>query len=57
LIICNASSSNNIVDEWERFTIKFSIYHPLKLNEKMRINGDIPELGNWNKGDGPVAMT
>lgn len=23
----------------------------------MRINGDVPEMGMWNKGDGPVTMT
>jgi hypothetical protein len=25
--------------------------------EYMRINGDIPKLGTWNKGTGPVKMT
>ena len=46
-----------LVDEWERYTVKFSIYYPLKPNEVMRINGDLPELGGWNKGEGPVNMT
>jgi hypothetical protein len=22
----------------------------------MRINGDIADMGNWNKGDGPKSM-
>ena len=43
-------------DEWERFTINFSIYFPVKPNEIMRINGDIEEMGNWNKGDGAKSM-
>jgi hypothetical protein len=45
-----------IQDEWERFVIDFSIYYPLKTCEILRINGDIPEMGNWNKGEGPKPM-
>jgi hypothetical protein len=44
-------------DEWERFTVTFSIYYPIKDDEYMRINGSIEKLGLWNKGEGPVAMT
>ena len=47
---------NWLDDEWERFTVCFSMYFPTKTNEYMRINGDLPELGAWNKGDGPVRM-
>lgn len=43
-------------DEWNRYTIKFSIYYPLKNIEYMRINGSLEELGNWNKGLGPIRM-
>ena len=46
----------SIEDEWERFIIHFTIYYPLKDSEIMRINGDLPELGSWNKGD-PKTMT
>ena len=41
--------SDFLVDKWEHYTIRFSIYYPLKTNEKMRINGDLPELGSWNE--------
>lgn len=51
------TKSDHLVDKWNHYTIRFSIYYPLKTNEKMRINGDTPELGNWNeKGKGPVDM-
>lgn len=43
-------------DEWERFTVTFSIFYPTKEDEFMRINGDIEKLGIWNKGEGPIAM-
>jgi len=37
--------------------VTFSIYFPgLSSKEVMRINGDSPKLGNWNKGNGPVTM-
>lgn len=47
----------NLVDKWDMFTIKYSLYYPLKEGEYMRINGDSEKLGNWNseKG-GPVKM-
>ena len=53
----NRSKNLELLDEWERFIINFSIYYPIKSNEIMRINGDIIEIGNWNKGDGPKPMT
>jgi hypothetical protein len=38
--------------------VTFSIYFPgLSSKEVMRINGDSPKLGSWNKGTGPVLMT
>ncbi len=37
--------------------MNFSIYFPIKSNEIMRINGDIQEMGNWNKGEGPRPMS
>jgi hypothetical protein len=47
----------SISDEWEHFTVTFSIYFPgLTPREVMRINGDSLKLGNWNKGTGPVVM-
>ena len=46
-----------IEDEWEHFTVTFSIYFPgLSSKEVMRINGGSPKLGDWNKGSGPVTM-
>jgi hypothetical protein len=33
------------------------MYYPLKSSEYMKINGDPPELGFWQKGLGPVNMT
>ena len=32
------------------------MYYPLKSTEYMKINGDPPELGFWQKGLGPVEM-
>lgn len=47
----------SIQDEWEHFTVTFSIFFPgLSPREVMRINGDSPKLGSWNKGTGPVLM-
>jgi hypothetical protein len=47
-----------IEDEWEHFTVTFSIFFPgLTEKEVMRINGDSLNLGSWNKGDGPITMT
>jgi len=44
-------------DEWEHFTVTFSLHYPLdNENEFMRINGDTDKLGNWNKGKGPLKM-
>eukprot|EP00347_Sterkiella_histriomuscorum_P011252 403373163 len=53
------NSTNHLIqkDEWDRFTIVFSIFYPLKdENEYMRINGDIEQLGMWNKGTGPERL-
>jgi hypothetical protein len=32
------------------------MYYPLKEGEYMKINGDPPELGFWQKGLGPINM-
>lgn len=46
-----------LFDIWEHFNIKFIIIHPLKDDYyKLRINGSIEELGNWNSGSGPINM-
>lgn len=40
-----------LVDEWEHFTVTFSLYYPARNeNELMRINGATDKLGDWNKG-------
>lgn len=51
------NDSKRLEDEWEHFTVTFSIFYPvINLNETMRINGDSNKLGGWNKGTGPVQM-
>ena len=49
-----------IQDEWEHFTVTFSIYLPLTGDDPtaqyLRINGGTPRLGEWNKGEGPIVM-
>lgn len=54
-MVRNLEASLTLVDQWEHYIVNFSIYYPLKHNEKMRINGDIEKLGSWNK-NGPVDM-
>ena len=52
------SKEFELEDEWEHFTVTFSLYYPLNSkNEFMRINGGTDKLGDWNKGEGPLAMT
>ena len=43
-------------DQFDRYTVNFSMYYPLKEGEYMKINGDPPELGFWQKGLGPINM-
>ena len=43
-------------DQFDRYTVNFTLYYPLKPNEYMRINGDPVELGSWNKLTGPIIM-
>ena len=44
-------------DEWEHFTIKFNINYGIDNdNYSVRINGSLPELGEWDKGCGPIKM-
>ena len=47
-----------VVDEWEHFTVTFSIYMPTNnvRTQYMRINGQTERLGEWNKGRGPIKM-
>jgi hypothetical protein len=46
-----------MLDDWEHFTVSFSIYYPAQQDsEVMRINGDTEKLGNWNKGKGSLVM-
>lgn len=34
-------------DEWESYSVRFSIYYPMKDCEVMRVQGDSLQLGNW----------
>lgn len=34
-------------DNWERITVNFSMYYPLKEGEVIRLFGDTLQLGNW----------
>lgn len=43
-------------DQFDRYTVNFSMYYPLKDTEYMKINGDPLELGFWQKGLGPINM-
>lgn len=47
-----------VIDEWEHFTVTFSIYMPTSnvVTQYMRINGQTEKLGDWNKGRGPIKM-
>jgi len=47
-----------LVQEWDHFTVTFSIYLPTSNPELeyMRINGATDRLGDWNKGRGPIRM-
>jgi hypothetical protein len=46
-----------ISDQFDAFSVNFSIYHPLKVGESMQISGDAPELGQWDEGSGPIQMS
>ena len=56
----DSGTLQTIQDEWEHFTVTFSIYLPLTGDDPsaqyLRINGGTPRLGEWNKGEGPIAM-
>ena len=47
-----------MVDEWEHFTVTFSVYLPTSdpSTQFLRINGGTEHLGDWNKGEGPITM-
>mmetsp|Transcript_10582 Transcript_10582/g.17763 ORF Transcript_10582/g.17763 Transcript_10582/m.17763 type:complete len:292 (-) Transcript_10582:483-1358(-) len=45
-----------MLDQWNSYTVNFSIYYPLKDNEFMRINGEPEQLGGWLSHGGPVTM-
>lgn len=50
--------TRQLIDEWEHFTVNFSIYYPgQSADEVMRINGDTHKLGFWNKGEGALVMS
>lgn len=51
-LLAAQTGSNNVQlsDVFDRYTVDFSIYYPVQQTEYMRINGDPPELGLWNKG-------
>ena len=41
-----------LFDIWNTIKIKFTVMHPrISHNQSIRITGNIPELGNWNKID------
>lgn len=46
----------SLLDQFDRYTVNFSMHYPVEDCEYMRINGDPEELGFWNKGDGPLKM-
>lgn len=46
----------SIYDQFDRYTVNFSMHYPMEDCEFMRINGDPPELGLWNKLEGPLKM-
>lgn len=52
----NDSEDLELTDLFDRYTVNFTMYFPVKDAEYMRINGDPDELGFWNKGDGPLPM-
>ena len=43
-------------DQFDAYSVSFSIYHPLHPGESMKINGDVPQLGQWDEGEGPIKM-
>lgn len=42
-------------DQFDTYTVNFSIHYPVDSNEHMRINGDPKQLGLWLQ-QGPVKM-
>jgi hypothetical protein len=58
--IMHSSGNTKIIeifDIWKTIKVKFTVLHTkLNQDESIRITGNIPELGNWNKVN-PVALT
>lgn len=52
----NGNNSFSLYDQFDRYTVNFSMHYPMEDCEYMRINGDPEELGFWNKGKGPLKM-
>ena len=52
----NGTSQLQLFDQFDRYFVNFTMYYPLKSTEYMKINGDPPELGFWQKGLGPIEM-
>jgi len=47
----------DICDIWQMMKIKFTVLHtPLSGMQSIRLAGNIPELGNWNKVN-PIMLT
>ena len=43
----NGLTTLQLNDEFNRFSVNFTMYYPLKNDQYMKINGDTPELGFW----------
>ena len=54
--LLKAEGKDSLNDVFDRYTVNFSMYYPIKDDEYMRINGDPEELGVWNKRNGPLKM-
>lgn len=44
-------------DDWEQFTVKFSINYAMSIEDcNLMISGSRDELGCWNEGTGPQPL-
>ena len=53
---CKGGSSLSLNDQFDRYTVNFSMHYPVEDGEYMRINGDTDQLGFWQKGKGAMTM-
>ena len=45
-----------LFDQFEKYTVNFSVHYPLDDGEHMNINGETDQLGDWHNGKGPLEM-